>query len=80
MTDISKQTKKQLLETLEVYEEEKFDNFKIEFGLPYQTEEDWILFIKSLITKNKLLEKDNQAWAAINAHHTARMKDTNTFS
>ena len=80
MTDISKLTKKQLLETLEVYEEEKFDNFKTEFGFPYQTDEDWILFIKSLITRIKLLEKDYQALSAINEHHRRNRADTNNFS
>ena len=80
MTDISKLTKKQLLGLIEEYEEEKFINFKIEFGLPWSTEEEWIDFIKSIISKNKLLEKDNQAWVAIHAHHRMANQDTNTFS
>ena len=52
MGDLTKLTKKQLLELIESYEENKFDNFKEELGLPYHTEEEWIDYIKRIQTLN----------------------------
>tara|TARA_R100001369_G_C3206408_1_gene146967 strand:+ start:33 stop:257 length:225 start_codon:yes stop_codon:yes gene_type:complete len=60
MTDISKLTKKQLLEFIIKQEELKFDDFKAEFGMPYNTDEEWIDFIKSLQETNKLLIEEKK--------------------
>lgn len=48
MTDISKLTKAQLINIIEESEDNKFESFKTELGLPYDTDDDWIDFIKSL--------------------------------
>ena len=60
MTDISKLTKKQLLEVIIKQEELKFDDFKAEFGMPYNTDEEWIDFIKSLQETIKLLREEKK--------------------
>tara|TARA_R110000772_G_scaffold12222_1_gene37509 strand:+ start:69 stop:293 length:225 start_codon:yes stop_codon:yes gene_type:complete len=51
MADITKLTKAQLIAIIEESEENKFESFKSELGLPYQTDEEWIDFIKSLQSK-----------------------------
>lgn len=58
MPDISKLTKAQLIDIIQQQEENKFSVLKEELGLPYQTDEEWIEFIKGLIDKNnKHLER-----------------------
>jgi|TARA_R100001509_G_C4819209_1_gene199169 hypothetical protein len=52
MSDLSKLTKAQLIEVIQQTEENKFDNFKEELGLPYETEEEWIEYIKKIQTLN----------------------------
>ena len=52
MSDLSKLTKAQLIEFIQHQEENKFDNFKEELGLPYDDEEDWIEYIKKIQTLN----------------------------
>ena len=52
MSDLSKLTKAQLIEVIQQTEENKFDNFKEELGLPYETEEEWIEYIKKKQTLN----------------------------
>ena len=52
MSDLSKLTKAQLIEVIQQTEENKFDNFKVELGLPYETEEEWIEYIKKIQTLN----------------------------
>ena len=49
---LTKLTKSQLIDLIEEYEENKFDNFKTVFGLPYQTEDDWMDYIKNLQDTN----------------------------
>lgn len=51
MADITKLTKAQLIGVIEESEENKFELFKTEFGLTYNTDEEWIDFIKSLQSK-----------------------------
>lgn len=48
MSDLSKLTKAQLIAVIEESEENKFDNFKEAFGVPYNTDEEWINFFKAL--------------------------------
>ena len=52
MSDLYKLTKAQLIEVIQQTEENKFDNFKEELGLPYETEEEWIEYIKKIQTLN----------------------------
>ena len=55
MTDISKLTKKQLLDVLEQQEDNRWDDFKEEFGLTYNTADEWIEETKfSLTNYNQL--------------------------
>tara|TARA_R110000822_G_scaffold57343_1_gene144269 strand:+ start:128 stop:379 length:252 start_codon:yes stop_codon:yes gene_type:complete len=54
MTDISKLTKKQLLEVVEGFEENRWDDFKEEFGISYNTSDEWIDFFKSIRDKEVL--------------------------
>jgi len=51
MTDITKLTKAQLINIIEESEDNKFESFKTELGLPYNTDDDWIDYIKSLQTQ-----------------------------
>ena len=55
MPDISKLTKAQLINIIQQQEENKFDELKIALGLPYQTDEEWIEFIKDIISSNQRL-------------------------
>ena len=48
MTDITKLTKAQLVSIIEESEDNKFESFKTELGLPYNTDDEWIGFIQSL--------------------------------
>ena len=58
MPELSKLTKAQLIDIIQQQEENKFDELKEALGLPYQTDEEWIEFIKGLIDKNnKHLER-----------------------
>jgi len=58
MTDISKLTKKQLLDIVEQKEEDRWDDFKEEFGLTYNTADEWIDFFKSIVKIKEDLQKD----------------------
>jgi hypothetical protein len=58
MANITKLTKAQLIGVIEESGENKFASFKTELGLPYNTDEDWIDFIKSL---QKQLEEYKEA-------------------
>ena len=58
MPELSKLTKAQLIDIIQQQEENKFSVLKEELGLPYQTDEEWIEFIKDIIDKNnKHLER-----------------------
>lgn len=48
MSDLTKLTKAQLISVIEQQEENKWDNFKEEFGVTYNTDEEWIDFFKSI--------------------------------
>ena len=52
MTDLSKLTKAQLIELIQNNDDTKFDDFKEELNLDYDTDEEWINYIKDLQTKN----------------------------
>lgn len=52
MTSITKLTKAQLIQLIEEYEDNKFDSFKEELGMPYTDDEDWINYIKNLQSLN----------------------------
>ena len=58
MTDISKLTKKQLLEVIEHQEENRWDDFKEEFGLTYNTSDEWIDYFKSIVKIKEQLLKE----------------------
>ena len=57
MTDISKLTKKQLLDIIEEKEENRWDDFKEEFGVTYNTADEWIDFFKSILNSREELQK-----------------------
>jgi|TARA_R100000656_G_C3948653_1_gene128000 Glu-tRNA(Gln) amidotransferase subunit E-like FAD-binding protein len=58
MPDISKLTKAQLINIIQQQEENKYDALKEALGLPHQTDDEWIKFIKDLIDRNnKFLER-----------------------
>lgn len=48
MSDLTKLTKAQLISVIEEQEENKWDNFKEEFGMTYNTDEEWIEFFKKI--------------------------------
>lgn len=57
MTDISKLTKKQLLDIIEEKEENRWDDFKEEFGVTYNTADEWIDFFKSILKSREELQE-----------------------
>jgi len=64
MSDLTKLTKAQLIDVIEQQEENKWDNFKEEFGVTYNTDEEWIDFFKSIQKKTKeKIEKENRRLA-----------------
>jgi len=46
MPDLTKLTKKQLIDIIQQQEEEKFAVLKEELGLPYNTDDEWVEYIK----------------------------------
>ena len=46
MPELSRLTKAQLIDIIQQQEENKFTVLKEELGLPYNTDEEWIEFIK----------------------------------
>jgi hypothetical protein len=51
-------TKKQLIDTIQEQEETKFDLFKTETGMPYNTDEEWVNYIKKIQDLNAERLKD----------------------
>jgi len=47
MPELSKLTKAQLIDLIQQQEEDKYAVLKEELGLPYNTDEEWIEYIKS---------------------------------
>ena len=60
MTDITKLTKAQLVSIIEESEDNKFESFKTELGLPYNTDEEWIDYIKSLQKQIEECKKEDR--------------------
>jgi len=59
MSNLTKLTKAQLIDIIQQQEENKYDALKIALGLPYQTDEEWIEFIKDIISsKQRLINKE----------------------
>ena len=48
MPEISKLTKAQLIDIIQQQEENKYAVLKEELGLPYNTDEEWVDYIKKL--------------------------------
>ena len=57
MPELSKLTKAQLIDLIQQQEEDKFAVLKEELGLPYDTDEEWIEYIKS---KDQVCERCEQ--------------------
>jgi hypothetical protein len=53
MSDLTKLTKAQLIDVIQQQEENKWNNFKKEFGVTYNIEEEWIDFFKSIQKKTE---------------------------
>tara|TARA_R110000823_G_scaffold159169_1_gene290109 strand:- start:274 stop:504 length:231 start_codon:yes stop_codon:yes gene_type:complete len=62
MGDITKLTKKQLLGLIEESHDNKFDDFKEEFGITYNTEEEWIEFFKEVINQRDSIKKEYEEY------------------
>tara|TARA_R110000824_G_scaffold132425_4_gene294890 strand:+ start:1268 stop:1504 length:237 start_codon:yes stop_codon:yes gene_type:complete len=52
MSDLTKLTKAQLINLIQEKEEYNFENFKEELNLEYNTEQEWIDYIKKIQTLN----------------------------
>tara|TARA_R110000822_G_scaffold20157_5_gene64927 strand:+ start:343 stop:579 length:237 start_codon:yes stop_codon:yes gene_type:complete len=52
MSDLTKFTKAQLITLIQEKEEYNFENFKEELNLEYNTENEWIDYIKKIQTLN----------------------------
>lgn len=48
MPDLTKLTKAQLIDVIQQQEEEKYAVLKEELGLPYDTDDEWVDYIKGL--------------------------------
>ena len=70
----TKLTKSQLIDKLQEVEETKYDLLKTETGMPYNTDQEWVDYIKKLQDLNaerltdcqnlmKLLEAEKQSFA-----------------
>ena len=57
MPELAKLTKAQLIDIIQQQEEEKYAVLKEELGLPYNTDEEWVEYIKS---KSSSCEKCEQ--------------------
>ena len=68
MPNLTNLTKTQLIDLIQEIEETKFNQFKVEFGLTYNTDEEWIDFIKGL----KKDEKEIEDLRAIVNHRNTR--------
>tara|TARA_R110002126_G_scaffold50537_1_gene139165 strand:+ start:1642 stop:1863 length:222 start_codon:yes stop_codon:yes gene_type:complete len=62
MSDLTKLTKAQLISVIEEQEENKWDNFKEEFGMTFTTDEEWIDFFKKI--KDHAVDIAKQEWMA----------------
>lgn len=62
MSDLTKLTKAQLIDVIQQQEENKWDNFKEEFGVTYNTDEEWIDFFKSIqkTTEDKIVKENRR--------------------
>jgi|TARA_R100000306_G_scaffold45628_1_gene43518 hypothetical protein len=63
MPEISKLTKAQLIDIIQQQEENKYAVLKEELGLPYNTDEEWVDYIKGLQTSPDELIKQLKASA-----------------
>ena len=52
MSDLTKLTKAQLIKLIQEKEEYNFENFKEQLNLEYNTEQEWIDYIKKIQTLN----------------------------
>lgn len=52
MSDLTKLTKAQLITLIQEKEDYNFDNFKEQLNLEYETEQEWIDYIKKLQNLN----------------------------
>ena len=52
MSSLKSMKKQELLNYIEGLEETRFENFKLQLGLPYDDEETWIEYIKKLQSIN----------------------------
>lgn len=70
MVDLTKLTKAKLIDYIESLEDTRFENFKLQLGMPYDDEGAWIDYIKKIQDLNaerlndckeltELLEKQN---------------------
>tara|TARA_R100001129_G_scaffold147374_1_gene108811 strand:+ start:196 stop:459 length:264 start_codon:yes stop_codon:yes gene_type:complete len=63
--NIAKMTKAQLIDYIEGLEETRFENFKLQLGLPYDDEPEWIAYIKKLQELNAERLKDVEELTAL---------------
>ena len=63
--NIAKMTKGQLIDYIEGLEETRFENFKLQLGLPYDDEPEWIAYIKKLQELNAERLKDVEELTAL---------------
>ena len=63
--NIAKMTKAQLIDYIEGLEETRFENFKLQLGLPYNDEPEWIAYIKKLQELNAERLKDVEELTAL---------------
>ena len=63
--NIAKMTKAQLIEYIEGLEDTRWENFKLQLGLPYDDEPEWIEYIKKLQDLNSERLKDVEELTAL---------------
>tara|TARA_R110002110_G_scaffold15283_2_gene69003 strand:- start:968 stop:1204 length:237 start_codon:yes stop_codon:yes gene_type:complete len=70
MSDLTKFTKAQLITLIQEKEEYNFENFKEELNLEYNTENEWIDYIKKIQTLNAERLNDSIELLKIKGDHT----------
>ena len=63
--NIAKMTKAQLIDYIEGLEDTRWENFKLQLGLPYDDEPEWINYIKKLQDLNAERLKDVEELTAL---------------
>ena len=72
--NIAKMTKAQLIDYIEGLEDTRWENFKLQLGLPYDDEPEWIAYIKKIQDLNAERLKDVEELTALIKTQSVQLK------